>query len=58
LTYRRSAAEDNVLDQTVENAEEYGAVVYNELRARQCSIHSDLLLHGSEVNARTAVAAG
>lgn len=28
----------------------YGAVVYNELRAGQCSIHSDLLLHGSEVN--------
>lgn len=51
LTYRRSTAEeDNVLDQTVENAEEYGAVVYNELRAGQCSIHSDLLLHGSEVN--------
>lgn len=39
-----------MLDQTVENAEEYGAVVYNELRAGQCSIHSDLLLHGSEVN--------
>jgi hypothetical protein len=51
LTYRRSAAgEDNVLDQTVENAEQYGAVVYNELEAGQISIHSDLLLHSSEVN--------
>ena len=51
LTYRRSTAEeDNVLDQTVENAEDYGAVVSSELRAGQCSIHSDLLLHGSEVN--------
>lgn len=52
LTYRQSTAEeDNVLDQTVENAEEYGPVIYNELRAGQFSIHSDLLLHGSEVNA-------
>jgi len=51
LTYRRSAAsEDNVLDQTVENAEQYGTVVYNELEAGQISIHSDLLLHSSEVN--------
>ena len=34
LTYRRSSAEeDNVLDQTVENAEQYGTVVYNELKA-------------------------
>lgn len=51
LTYRESKAEeDNVLDQTVENAEEYGPVVYNVLRAGQCSIHSDLILHGSEAN--------
>jgi ectoine hydroxylase-related dioxygenase (phytanoyl-CoA dioxygenase family) len=51
LTYRRSAAgEENVLDQTVENAEQYGTVVYNELKAGQVSIHSDLLLHGSEIN--------
>lgn len=52
LTYRPSSAgEDNVLDQTVENAEQYGPVIYNELKAGQASIHSDLLLHGSEVNA-------
>jgi ectoine hydroxylase-related dioxygenase (phytanoyl-CoA dioxygenase family) len=51
VTFRRSnAGEDNVLDQTVENAEQYGTVVYNELLAGQISIHSDLLLHSSEAN--------
>lgn len=51
VTFRPSTAgEDNVLDQTVENAEQYGTVVYNELEAGQISIHSDLLLHGSEAN--------
>jgi hypothetical protein len=51
LTFRRSTAhEDNVLDQTVENAEQYGFVVYNELEAGQISLHSDLLLHSSEAN--------
>lgn len=54
LTYRRSSAEeDNVLDQTVENAEQYGTVVYNELKAGEASIHSDLLLHSSEANNST-----
>lgn len=51
LTYRPSdAAEHNVLNQTVENPEQYGAVVYDELKAGQISLHSDLLLHGSEAN--------
>jgi ectoine hydroxylase-related dioxygenase (phytanoyl-CoA dioxygenase family) len=51
LTYRQSTAEeDNVLDQTVENAEQFGPVIYNELPAGQFSIHSDLILHGSEAN--------
>ena len=51
VTFRHSTAgEDNVLDQTVENAEQYGTVVYNELLAGQISIHSDLLLHSSEAN--------
>jgi len=51
LTFRPSTpGEDNVLDQTVENAEQYGPVVYNELAAGEISIHSDLLLHGSEAN--------
>ena len=51
LTYRMSEdSESNVLDQTVENAEGIGRPVYDELKAGECSIHSDLLLHGSEAN--------
>jgi hypothetical protein len=52
LTFRMSEdSESNVLDQTVENAEGIGRPVYDELKAGECSIHSDLLLHGSEANA-------
>lgn len=51
MTYRPSASSDhNVLNQTIDNAEQYGEVVWNPLRAGQASIHSDLLLHGSDVN--------
>jgi non-heme Fe2+,alpha-ketoglutarate-dependent halogenase len=51
MTYRSSESDDhNVLNQAVDNAEQYGEVVYDELRAGQISIHSDLLLHGSEAN--------
>jgi len=51
LTYRMSEdSESNVLDQTVENAEGIGKPVYDELKAGECSIHSDLLLHSSEAN--------
>ena len=51
LTYRPSTdGEGNVLDQTVENAEQYGEVVDVELAAGEVSIHNDLLLHGSEAN--------
>ncbi|MEN9555487.1 MAG: hypothetical protein RLZZ232_1773 [Planctomycetota bacterium] len=54
LTYRRSTPEEhNVLDQTVENAESYGTVVLDDLKAGQASIHNDLLLHGSEANMST-----
>ena len=50
-TWRPSTDEENnVLNQTVENAEQYGSVVYNELQAGTCSLHSDLLLHGSDAN--------
>lgn len=50
-TWRPSADEEhNVLNQTVENAEQYGTVVYDELKAGECSLHSDLLLHGSAAN--------
>ncbi len=51
LTYRPSTPEEhNVLTQTVEHPERYGHEVTNELKAGEISIHSDLLLHGSEAN--------
>jgi hypothetical protein len=51
LTYRPSdSAEHNVLNQTIENPEQYGQPVDDELRAGEISLHSDLLLHGSEAN--------
>ncbi|GAB4142329.1 MAG: phytanoyl-CoA dioxygenase family protein [Planctomycetaceae bacterium] len=46
-----SSEEGNVLDQTVKNPEDYGdAPVDVVLKAGEISIHSDLLLHGSEAN--------
>jgi hypothetical protein len=39
-----------VLDQTVENAEQFGTPVPIELKAGEISMHNDLLLHGSEAN--------
>ena len=52
LTYKMSEdSESNILDQTVENAEGIGQPVYDDLKAGECSLHSDLLLHGSEANA-------
>ncbi len=51
LTYRPSdSSEHNVLNQSIDNAEDYGTIVNNELGAGQISIHSDLLLHGSAAN--------
>ncbi len=51
VTYRPSSpAEHNVLNQTIDNAEQYGEVVCDELKAGQISLHSDLLLHGSAAN--------
>ncbi len=51
LTYVQSTPEEhNVLDQTVENAEQYGSPVDVEMAAGEISLHSDLLLHGSEAN--------
>lgn len=51
LTFRPSdPAEHNVLNQTIDNAEQYGEVVWDELQAGEVSLHSDLLLHGSEAN--------
>lgn len=51
LTYRESSeADHNVLNQTIDHPEQYGEVVIDELEAGEVSIHSDLLLHGSEPN--------
>jgi len=51
LTYTLGENDDsNVLNQTVEGAEQLGQPVDVELRAGEISLHSDLLLHGSEAN--------
>jgi non-haem Fe2+, alpha-ketoglutarate-dependent halogenase len=51
LTYALSENDEaNVLNQTVPNAESLGRPVDVELKAGEISIHSDLLLHGSEAN--------
>lgn len=51
ITYQLSETDEhNVLNQTVPNIEQYGDPVYVELQAGEAAIHSDLLLHGSEVN--------
>ena len=51
MTYRPSdSAEHNVLNQTIDNPEQYGELAYNPLKAGQASIHADLLLHGSDAN--------
>lgn len=51
LDYRESEpGENNVLDQTVEDAERFGRPIDVELEAGEISIHGDLLLHGSSAN--------
>ncbi|MCA9062388.1 MAG: phytanoyl-CoA dioxygenase family protein [Planctomycetaceae bacterium] len=51
MTYRESTeADHNVLNQTIDNPEQYGVEVADELEAGEFSIHSDLLLHGSDAN--------
>ena len=51
LEFRPSdAAENNVLDQTVDDVQRYGEIVDVELEAGEISIHSDLLLHSSHYN--------
>ena len=42
--------ESNVLNQTVTDADRFGDPVDVELRAGEISLHSDLLVHGSEPN--------
>lgn len=54
MTFRPSdPKEHNVLNQTIENVEQYGSFVDDVLKAGQFSMHSDLLLHGSEANQST-----
>jgi hypothetical protein len=54
MTYRPSdAADHNVLNQTIDNPEQFGEVVWNPLPAGWASMHADLLLHGSEANRST-----
>lgn len=54
LTYTLSEGDEaNVLNQTVAGAETLGEPVNVELKAGEISIHSDLLLHGSEANEST-----
>ena len=51
LTARYSTPDENsVLGQIVEDAEQYGELVDVELKAGEISIHTDLLLHGSNAN--------
>ena len=54
LTYSLSETDEaNVLNQTVTGAEELGPPVDVGLKAGEISMHSDLLLHGSEANTST-----
>jgi ectoine hydroxylase-related dioxygenase (phytanoyl-CoA dioxygenase family) len=54
LTYRPSNPDEhNVLNQTIEGVERFGTPVDVELKAGEVSLHSDLLLHGSEANHST-----
>ena len=46
----REDDDTNVLNQTVVGADQFGEPVNDELEAGQISLHSDLLLHGSEPN--------
>ena len=51
LTYKLSENDpSNVLNQIVPEVEKYGDPVYVELKAGEASLHSDLLLHGSDAN--------
>jgi ectoine hydroxylase-related dioxygenase (phytanoyl-CoA dioxygenase family) len=51
LTYNLTENDDtNVLNQTVAGVEQFGPPVDVELRAGEMSLHSDLLVHGSEAN--------
>jgi non-haem Fe2+, alpha-ketoglutarate-dependent halogenase len=51
LTFRPSdPSEHNVLNQSIDDVERFGTPVDVELQAGEISLHSDLLLHGSDTN--------
>ncbi len=51
LTWHLSETDEhNVLNQTVSEVERFGSPFDNVLKAGEASLHSDLLLHGSEAN--------
>jgi hypothetical protein len=51
LTYRLTEDDpDAVLNQEVPEVEQFGEPVYDELKAGEVSLHSDLLLHASDPN--------
>ena len=51
IDYRMATeSENSVLRQVVDDAQRYGEVVDIDLKAGQASLHSDMLLHGSQPN--------
>lgn len=51
MTYRPAdSSEHSVLGQSIDDPLQYGELVNDELNAGEISLHSDLLLHGSEAN--------
>lgn len=50
LKWRQVSTDKAVLNQEIENTEQMGRPVYDELKAGQFSLHADMLAHGSEPN--------
>jgi non-heme Fe2+,alpha-ketoglutarate-dependent halogenase len=50
IEYQMSDSPDDVLKREVQNVEQFGTPIDVTLKAGQFSIHSDLLLHGSDAN--------
>jgi non-haem Fe2+, alpha-ketoglutarate-dependent halogenase len=50
LKWREVGLDKAVLNQEIENPGQFGAPVYDELKAGQFSLHADMLAHGSDPN--------
>ena len=50
LKWREVSTDKAVLNQEIENADQFGSPVYDELKAGQFSLHADMLAHGSDPN--------